>query len=104
MLKTFLILIAILAITACGHDETDEIIGTWKGITGEAGIITFGIDERYIAIFGHETVRGTYLVSGNLLQIKRDHDDEIVSLTFSISGNVMTLEDESGDATILEKA
>ena len=67
MLKLVLILIAAIGIIACGGDDSDEIVGIWKGIyEGEVGILTFANNGRYTLNAGGDTSYGTYLVTGNL--------------------------------------
>ena len=91
MLKLFLILMAALTTVACGGDDTDEIVGTWKVISlAESAIFTFVNDGRCIVSDDNDTVYGTYRVFGNLLEI--NFDGEITSITFSINGNLMTWE------------
>ena len=88
MLKIVLILIAALAIIACG-DDSDEIVGNWKGIyDGNISIFTFDNNGKVTETVNGETFHGTYFVDGNLLHI--NDDGEITIITFSINGNLMT--------------
>ena len=106
MLKIVLMLIAALAILACGGDDTDEIVGSWKMTLHnvqmythnnvELGSITFHytfdnngrVTETMEGFDTAHTVHGTYFVDGNLLQL--NFDGVIAVITFSINGNLMT--------------
>ena len=90
MLKLVLILIAAFAIIACGGNDSDEIVGIWKGIyDGEVGILTFHNNGECTLNAEGETFYGTYLVHGNLLEV--NYKGEIMVVSFSTNGNLMTL-------------
>ena len=91
MLKFVLMLIAAICIIACGGDDTDGIVGIWKGIyEGEIGILTFDNNGRCTLNFEGDTFYGTYSVTGNLLQL--NYQGEIMVFNISINGNTMMIE------------
>ena len=96
MLKLFLILIPVLAIVACGGDDSEEIVGTWKLMSSSKSFtFTFDNDGEFIALEdGSIDSEGTYHVSGNLLHLP---SGDTITFVFSIIGNVMTLEAEDED-------
>ena len=91
MLKLALILIAVLAIAACGGDSADQIVGSWKGTyEGETGVFIFGNNGGALLNADGDTFRGTYLVRGNLLEL--NYKGETMFVTFSINGDQMVCE------------
>ena len=99
---TLVVVLLLVAIIACGEDETNDFIGTWKMISSSSKSFTFTFDSngRFIALEdGSIDSEGTYHVSGNLRRLVGT--EGTTTLVFSIIGNVMKLEYKEYDTVAI---
>ena len=118
-LYTILAMLAIcLCFTACSKDDDNNggdpdassIVGTWEyeeddyyeEITFKSsGTVVIYSEEYYDGEWDEWEERGTYSVKGN--KLTTDIDDEINTVTFTVTSKKLTITDEEGDIYIYYK-
>lgn len=100
-MKKFLALLLIAATlltfaVACG--AKDELAGTWSAEFEYDGTITWTFDGRgkctLVDYFGE--LKGTYTIEGDQLTVKLESWSEPSTYTFSVDGNSLTMEENTG--------
>ena len=99
MKKIIVLLLAVamvLAFAACG--SKDALTGTWTGDLGLDGTVTWTFDGSGKVKFENEFAKqnGTYTIEGDQVTIKLELWDEAQTFTFSVSGNSLTMNENSG--------
>lgn len=99
MKKIIVLLLAVamvLAFAACG--SKDALAGTWTGDLGLDGTVTWTFDGSGKVKFEDEFAKqnGTYTIEGDQVTIKLELLDEAQTFTFSVSGNSLTMNENSG--------
>lgn len=99
MKKIIVLLLAVamvLAFAACG--SKDALAGTWTGDLGLDGTVTWTFDGSGKVKFENEFAKqnGTYTIEGDQVTIKLELWDEAQTFTFSVSGNSLTMNENSG--------
>lgn len=99
MKKIIVLLLAVamvLAFAACG--SKDALAGTWTGDLGLDGTVTWTFDGSGKVKFENEYAKqnGTYTIEGDQVTIKLELWDEAQTFTFSVSGNSLTMNENSG--------
>lgn len=99
MKKTISLLLIIslfLVLVACG--SKDALTGTWTGDLGADGIVTWTFDGNGKVKFdnGFAPQNGTYTISDDQVTIKLELWDAAQTYTFSVNGNDLTMDENSG--------
>lgn len=91
-----LVTVMLLTLAACG--SKDALAGTWTGDLGADGTITWTFDGNGKVKFQNVASKqgGTYTIDGDQVTITLELWDEAQTFTFSITGNTLTMNENTG--------
>ena len=97
MSALLLALVMILGLTACGGSK-DALSGTWSAELGEDGVITWTFNGKGKCTMENAYMKqnGTYTVDGDQLTVTLESWSEPSTYTFSLDGNSLTMNENSG--------
>ena len=96
IVSLLLIISLLLVLAACGNKDT--LAGTWTGDLGLDGVVTWTFDGSGKIKFENEfsSQNGTYTISGDQVTIQLELWDDAQTFTFSVDGNSLTMNENSG--------
>ena len=93
------------SMAACGGEDEDDIIpsynpvGGWEFTIGEDTATVYIADGKWMTSIGGETISGTYTQSGNVITLKDESGDTLGTATLANDKTVtLTLNDSTGMA------
>ena len=91
-----LVVAAILTLSACG--SKDALAGTWSAELGADGLITWTFDGKGKCTMENAYMKqnGTYSIDNDQLTVKLEAWSEPSTYTFSVDGNSLTMNENSG--------
>lgn len=91
-----LVVAAILTLSACG--SKDALAGTWSAELGADGLITWTFDGKGKCTMENAYMKqnGTYSIDNDQLTVKLEAWSEPSTYTFSVDGNSLTMNENTG--------
>ena len=92
----FLIMVTLLTLAACG--SKDALAGTWSAELGADGVITWTFNRKGKCTMENAYMEqdGTYTIDGDQLTVKLEAWSEPSTYTFSVDGDSLTMNENSG--------
>ena len=91
-----LVVAALLTLSACG--SKDALAGTWSAELGADGLITWTFDGKGKCTMENAYMKqnGTYSIDNDQLTVKLEAWSEPSTYTFSVDGNSLTMNENTG--------
>ena len=91
-----LVVAALLTLSACG--SKDALAGTWSAELGADGLITWTFDGKGKCTMENTYMKqnGTYSIDNDQLTVKLEAWSEPSTYTFSVDGNSLTMNENTG--------